>query len=59
MYISAKDFTAYTLGKIKKGQELPFNKVWLDAGLIVEAETKPEAKPELETKPQKQKKKTK
>jgi hypothetical protein len=59
MYIAKKDFKAYMLGKVKKGQEVGFNKSWLDAGLIEEAESKPEEKKNLETKPKKQKKETK
>jgi hypothetical protein len=59
MYIAKKNFKAYTLGDVKKGQEVGHNKAWLDAGLIEEVESKPEAKKEIETKPKKQKKETK
>jgi len=50
MYTATKDFKAYAVGDVKKGQEVPFNKCWLDAGMIVES--KPEQKKEIETKPQ-------
>lgn len=57
MYIAAKDFKSYTQGKKAKGQEVEFNQLWLDNGLIVES--KPEPKAKIETKPLKQKKETK
>jgi len=57
MYIAKKDFTAYTVGDVKSGEPVEFNKTWLDAGLI---EEKPLIEPVLETKPQpKSKRKTK
>ena len=49
MYIAAKDFSAYTVGDVKAGDKVEFNKTWLDAGLI---EEKPLIEPVLETKPQ-------
>lgn len=55
MYIAKKDFKAYKLGDVKKGKEVPFNKSWIDAGLIEEVESKPEPDKKLETKPEKQK----
>lgn len=59
MYIAKKDFKAYKLGLVKKGSETPFNKSWLDAGLIEEVESKPEPKKAIEVKPHKQKKNAK
>jgi hypothetical protein len=59
MYIATQDFNAYVLGDVKKDQETPFNKTWLDAGLIKEVEFKPEPKKAIETKPLKQQRKTK
>ncbi|MGB1321749.1 MAG: hypothetical protein ACPG5L_12535 [Vibrio gallaecicus] len=59
MYIATKNFKAYMVGEVKQGQEVPFNKAWLDAGLIKEVESKPVQKKEIETKPKKQKKETK
>ena len=47
------------VGEVEKGQEVPFNKTWLDAGMIQEVESKPESKKEIESKPHKQKKNTK
>lgn len=55
MYIAKTDFKAYKLGEVKKGQEVPFNKSWLDAGMIEESEAKPEPEKKLETKPEKRK----
>ena len=59
MYIAKQDFQAYMVGKVKKGEVTLYNKSWLDGGLIEEVESKPEPKQEIETKPHKQKKKTK
>ena len=57
MYIAKENFNSYMLGKIKKGDELAFNKTWLEAGMI---EKKPEQSDILETKPEPKKaKKTK
>ena len=59
MYIATQNFKAYMVGEVEKGQEVPFNKTWLDAGMIEEVESKPEPKKEIESKPHKQKKNTK
>jgi hypothetical protein len=59
MYIATQKFKAYMVGEVEKGQEVPFNKTWLDAGMIEEVESKPEPKQEIESKPHKQKKNTK
>lgn len=59
MYIATQNFKAYMVGEIEEGKEVPFNKTWLDAGMIKEVESKPEQKKEIETKPKKQKKETK
>ena len=63
MYIATQNFKAYMVGEVEKGQEVPFNKTWLDAGMIKEVESevesKPEPKKEIESKPHKQKKITK
>lgn len=50
MYQATRDFNSYHLGDIKKGQEVPLNKAWLEAGLI-------EIKPEMEIKPEQRRKK--
>ena len=57
MYIATQNFKAYMVGEVEKGQEVPFNKTWLDAGMI--EESKPEPEKEIESKPHKQKKNTK
>jgi len=49
MYIAKKDFTAYTIGDVKAGDPVEFNKTWLEFGLI---EEKPAIESVLETKPQ-------
>jgi len=59
MYIATQDFRAYMVGEVKKGEVTLYNKAWLDGGLIEEVDSKPEPKKEIETKPNKQKKKTK
>ncbi|MGB1321438.1 MAG: hypothetical protein ACPG5L_10950 [Vibrio gallaecicus] len=59
MYIATQNFKAYMVGEVKEGQEVSFNKTWLDAGMIKEVESKPVQKKEIETKPKKQKKETK
>lgn len=46
MYKATQNFKSYKLGKVKKGQEVPFNQTWLDEGMIEESygtstETKP------------------
>lgn len=51
MYKATQDFKSYKHGTFKKGEEVPFNKQWLEAGLI---EDKPDT-PKKETKPKKQK----
>lgn len=53
MYIAKKEFKSYAQGPKKKGDEVEFKQVWLDAGLI---EEKPE-KQKVETKPEPKKKK--
>jgi len=54
MYIATQDITSYKHGKIKKGQQAPFNESWLDAGLIKEGkEKKPQPRKQVETKPHK------
>lgn len=56
-YVAKKDFRAYKYGEFKKGQEVPYKKAWVEAGLIEERSTKPEPKKELEKKPEPKKKK--
>ena len=41
MYIAKERFISYIRGQIEKGQDIEYNKAWLDAGLI---ELKPESK---------------
>jgi hypothetical protein len=53
MYVAAQAFKTPS-GHYKKGDEVPFIDVWLEAGLIEQAEEiKPEPKAKLETKPAK------
>lgn len=56
MYIAKTDFNSFIQGKKKKGDMVEFNQTFLDAGLIEEAETKPEPQVKLETKPMPKKK---
>ena len=56
MYIAKENFNSYMLGKIKKGDEVKFNKTFFEAGII---EKKPEQSEILETKPQPKKRKGK
>lgn len=58
MYKATQNFKSYKLGDIKQGQEVDHNQTWEDEGLI-ELETKPQPKAEIETKPKKTKAKNK
>lgn len=56
MYIATKYFKSFAQGEKDKGDKVDFNQTFLDAGLIEEAEIKPEPKIDLETKPEPKKK---
>ena len=54
MFKATQDINSPVYGKIKKGQEVPFNQTWADAGLIEQShESKPEPKASKQTKPAK------
>jgi len=48
-YTCKKPFRTPINGQLEKGDDVQYNKTWLDAGLI---EEKPAIEPVLETKPQ-------
>lgn len=53
MYIATQDFKPYRQGPKKKGDQVEFNPVFLEAGLIEEVdETKPHQSKDIETKPE-------